>query len=77
MVKVGVEEDVIGVTPVAPYYKAQICKRLRSIGIDSKESIPPGLCSLAGRYDSPIWRTGPPGYIGRRNRFLGIDSWAP
>jgi hypothetical protein len=22
-------------------------------------------------------RTGPPGYIGWRNGFLGIDSWAP
>ncbi len=38
------------------------------------ESIP----SLAGKYDSPIFcRTGRPGYIGRRNQFLGIDSWAP
>ncbi len=26
-------------------------------------------------YDNPIWRTGPPGYIGWQNR--GIDSWAP
>jgi hypothetical protein len=31
----------------------------------------------AGRYDNPIYRTGPPGYIGFQNRFLGIDSWAP
>jgi hypothetical protein len=23
------------------------------------------------------YRTGPPGYIGWRNSFLGIDSWAP
>ncbi len=30
--------------------------------------------SLAGRYDNPIFRTGP---LGWRNRFLGIDSWAP
>jgi hypothetical protein len=22
------------------------------------------------------YRTGPPGYIGRRNSFLGLDSWA-
>jgi hypothetical protein len=29
------------------------------------------------RCDNPIWRTGPPGYIGWRNSFLGIDSWAP
>jgi hypothetical protein len=31
---------------------------------------------MAGRYDNPIFRTGPPGYIGWRNRFLAIDSWA-
>jgi hypothetical protein len=31
-------------------YRARICKRLRSTGIDSKESIPPAyaLCSLEG-----------------------------
>jgi hypothetical protein len=37
-------------------------------GIDSQ----PG-----GPVQNPICRTGPPGYIGWRNRFLGIDSWAP
>jgi hypothetical protein len=37
-------------------------------GIDSQ----PG-----GPVRNPICRTGPPGYIGWRNRFLGIDSWAP
>jgi hypothetical protein len=41
---------------------------LRSPGIDSQ---------LAGRYEKPICRTGPPGYIGWRSRTLGIDSWAP
>ncbi len=30
-----------------------------------------------GPVRNPICRTGPPGYIGWRNRFLGIDSWAP
>jgi hypothetical protein len=40
---------------------------------DSPGTIP----SLAGRYDNPIWRTGPPDYIDWRNRFLWIDSWAP
>ncbi len=56
-----------------------VCKRLRSPGIDSKESIPPAnvawarICkhfkaqesipNLAGRYDNPICRTGPPDYI--------------
>ncbi len=33
---------------------------------EPQESIP----SLAGRYDNPFWRSGPPGYIGLRNRFL-------
>ncbi len=32
---------------------------------------------LAGRYNNPNWGSGPPGYIGWRNQFLGIDSWAP
>jgi hypothetical protein len=32
---------------------------------------------LAGRNDNPICGTGLPGYIGWRNRFLGINSWAP
>ncbi len=40
---------------------------LRRPGIDSQ----PG-----GPVRNPICRTGPPGYIGWRNRFLGIDSWA-
>ncbi len=35
---------------------------LRSPGIDP---------SLVVRYDNPICRTGPPGYIARWNRFLG------
>jgi hypothetical protein len=41
---------------------------LRSPGIDFQP---------AGQYGNPICRTGPPGYIGRRNRFFGINSWAP
>jgi hypothetical protein len=41
---------------------------LRRPGIDSE----PG-----GPVRNPACRTGPPGYIGGRNRFLGIDSWAP
>jgi hypothetical protein len=35
------------------------------------------ILSLAGLYDNPIFRTGPPSYIGWRNRILGIDSWSP
>jgi hypothetical protein len=41
---------------------------LRGPGIDSQ----PG-----GPVRNPICRTGPPGYTGWRNRFLGIDAWAP
>jgi hypothetical protein len=61
---------------------AWICKRLRSTGIDSKfqRINSASLCSPApvrqiwggprrGRYDNPVCRTGPPGYIGWRNRF--------
>jgi hypothetical protein len=41
---------------------------LRRSGIDSQ----PG-----GPVRNPICRTGPPDYIGSRNRFLRIESWAP
>ncbi len=30
-----------------------------------------------GTEEEEGYRTGPPGYIGWRNLFLGIDSWAP
>ncbi len=45
-------------TPRSPpeqwtHYKDGIFKLLRSPGINSKGSIPPGLCSLACRYDNP------------------------
>jgi hypothetical protein len=30
-----------------------------------------------GTEEEEGYRTGPPGYIGRRNSFLGIDSGAP
>ncbi len=56
---------------------SRIFKRLRSPGIGSKEPILPAYVARAGRYDNPICRTGPPGYIGRGNRFLGIYSWDP
>ncbi len=35
-------------------FRARICKRLRSPGIDSKEKSSVSLCSLAGRYDNLI-----------------------
>jgi hypothetical protein len=31
---------------------------------------------MAGCYDNPICRTGPPHYIDWRNRLFGIDYWA-
>jgi hypothetical protein len=34
-------------------FRAQICKRLRSPGIDSKESIPPAYVA-----SGPVWQTG-------------------
>jgi hypothetical protein len=37
---------------------------------------PGSIPSLAGRYDNPICRTGPPCHIGRWNGILGIDSWS-
>jgi hypothetical protein len=43
---------------------------LRSPRIDSQ----PGRLV---RQPNLICRTGPPSYISRRNRFLGIDSWVP
>ncbi len=43
-----------------------------SVAMDSGIDSQPG-----GPVRNPICRTGPPGYIGWRNRFLGIDSWAP
>ncbi len=52
---------------------ARICKRLRSPGID-----PAYVALRAGTiigYDNPIFRNGPSGCIGWRNRSLGIDSW--
>jgi hypothetical protein len=52
--------------------RAQIFKRLRSLGIDSKKIDFASLCSLADRYDKQGYR-----HIGWRNRFLGMDSWAP
>jgi len=51
--------------------RVRICKRLLSPGIDSKESILPACRQIGLLY------TGPQGYIGCRNRFLGISSWAP
>ncbi len=53
-------------------------KRRKNInGNDTEKGAQESIPSLAGREDNPICRTGPPGYIGWRNQFLGIDSWAP
>jgi len=34
-------------------------------------------CPMIPNFKLSWNRTGPPGYIGWRNSFLGIDSWAP
>ncbi len=56
--------DLSRAEPCSPQIWARIFKLLSSSQIDSKD-----LCRLAGWYDTPICRTGPPGYIGY-NRFL-------
>jgi hypothetical protein len=48
-------------------YRARICKRLRSPGIDSAS-----LCSPGGRFDNCIVIPGSQGYKG-----CGIDFWPP
>ncbi len=55
-------------TAISSDFRAQICKRSRSPGIDSEASIPPAY--VAG---------GPVAQIGLlyRPTRLGIDSWAP
>ncbi len=52
--------------PADAIYRARICKRLSSPGIDSEDSIPPAY-SLADRYDKYSCRTG----LLAGNRFLG------
>ncbi len=54
-------EDEITVQKPEP----EVVNFLRSPGI---------IFSLAGWYDNPVWRTGLPGYIDWRNRFLRIGT---
>ena len=54
---------------------ARLCKLLRTPWIDSKELIPPAYVGLTYRPAIPFLC--PPSYIGWRNRFLRINSWAP
>jgi hypothetical protein len=54
--------------------RARIYKRLRSPGIDSKESVPPAYAAWRTGTTNSVIIPGPPGYIIWRNRFLGIDS---
>ena len=53
--------------PQNPVYRARICKRVRSLGIDSKESIPPAYeawrAGTSNRFVVPARQDG--------NRFLG------
>jgi hypothetical protein len=66
--------------------RARIFKCLWRPGIDSKEWISPAFVARAGIFKKSIgletgkkqgYCTDPPGYIGWRNSFFGIDSWAP
>ncbi len=65
-IKVSKDDSKLAFHPQRP--KPVFVDLLWRPGIDSQ----PG-----GPVRNPICRTGPPGYIGWRNRFLGIDSWAP
>ncbi len=65
--------------------RARICKRLRSPGIDSYESIPPGTVAwrsstitlfLLGTYPHRMFKN-PSSGLSYRPARLGIDSWAP
>ncbi len=63
-------KQVLHVESILPFdVKAELVfvDLLRRPGIDSQ----PG-----GPVRNPVCRTGPPCYIGWRNRFFGIDSWA-
>jgi len=59
-------------------YRAHICKRLRSPGIDSEESLPSAYVGLAGRYDNKGCRSGLPdaweSIPELLNRFTNTDS---
>jgi hypothetical protein len=46
------------------------------IGVDAELEFLNSLWGL-GTEEEQGCRTDPPGYLGRRNSFLGIDSWAP
>ncbi len=76
------------VSTTAPLLDVPARQATQAGGIDSLDPIPepvfvdllrrPGIDSQpGGPVRNPICRTGPPGYIGWQNRFLGIDSWAP
>jgi hypothetical protein len=54
-------------------YKS-ICAIVRRIVFENKLLM---MMRLASRYDNPICRNGPSGYIGWGNLFLGIYSWDP
>ncbi len=47
-----------------------------SVELVARAGILKSLCGL-GTEEEQGYRTAPPGYIGCRNSFLGIDSWAP
>ncbi len=59
---------VPGIRYLALLFRARICKRLWSPGIDSEESTPPGYV---------VWQAGTTNRVAVPARQAGIDSWAP
>ncbi len=65
----------------------QLGNRVVGVGRETVVRSPPPLFTAELEFLKSLWglgteeekgyRTGPPGYIGWRNSFLGIDSWAP
>ncbi len=56
--------------------RARLCKLLRIPETDSKESIPKVYVAWRGSMTT-LFLSGPPGYIGWRNRFLGLHKSLP
>jgi hypothetical protein len=57
-----------------------VCDQLIEIGRKEEEMSGAGILNNLwglGTQQEKGYRTGPPGYIGWRNGFLRIDSWAP
>jgi len=69
-------EDIIAGDQAGLLAQANSSHCPRSVGINTTAGIFKEAKGL-GNEDEEGYRTGPPGYIGWRNSFLGIDSVAP